>query len=215
MCQPLILFNNKKNALNPGFCKGEATFSHLSCWGHFGRFFQLGHLDLLHTAPFRLKHLFKYVRIIWIFHLLEVLLWCADPSAGHVGLKVVEESIRSHIFAPVCGWTWGCRVIRGQYSGVTDCLVDVEGLDVGWVVAGLVVPQSIALLTPLGLHLRVALWNGKIGILIINIRNTEEAVGRPQYFPELLYWSRLIRLWSVWWPRPYSNYPTIFMCLQL
>ena len=24
-------FNNEKNALNPGFCKGEATFSHLSC----------------------------------------------------------------------------------------------------------------------------------------------------------------------------------------
>ena len=31
MSQPLILFNNEKNALNPGFCKGEATFSHLSC----------------------------------------------------------------------------------------------------------------------------------------------------------------------------------------
>ena len=30
MCQPLILFINEKNALNPGFCKGEATFSHLS-----------------------------------------------------------------------------------------------------------------------------------------------------------------------------------------
>ena len=46
-----MLFDNEKNALNPGFCKGQATFSHLSCWGNFGRFSQQGHLDLLHTAP--------------------------------------------------------------------------------------------------------------------------------------------------------------------
>ena len=32
------------------FCKKEAAFSHLSGGGTFGRIFQLGHLDLLHTA---------------------------------------------------------------------------------------------------------------------------------------------------------------------
>ena len=41
---------NEKYALNPVFCKGEAAFSHQSGGGTFGMFFQLGHVDLLHTA---------------------------------------------------------------------------------------------------------------------------------------------------------------------
>ena len=50
MWQLLPLFDNEKNALNPVFCKGEAAFSHLSAGGIFGRFFKVGHLDLLHMA---------------------------------------------------------------------------------------------------------------------------------------------------------------------
>ena len=46
---PLAL-ESFNNVLHPVFCKGEATFSHLSGEGILGRFFQLGHLDLLHTA---------------------------------------------------------------------------------------------------------------------------------------------------------------------
>ena len=38
-------------------------------------------------------------------------------------------------------------------------------------------------------------------LICINIRNTEEAVWGSQYSPKLLYWWRLIVLWSVWWPR--------------
>ena len=46
------LFNDEKYALNPVFCKGEAAFSHLSGGGTCESFFfQLGHLELLHTAP--------------------------------------------------------------------------------------------------------------------------------------------------------------------
>ena len=46
-----LTFNNKNNVLKSVICEGRhATFSHLSCRGCFGRFSQLGHLDLLHTA---------------------------------------------------------------------------------------------------------------------------------------------------------------------
>ena len=44
------ILNNEKYALKSVFCKWEAAFSHLSGGGTFRRFFQLGHLDLLHTA---------------------------------------------------------------------------------------------------------------------------------------------------------------------
>ena len=46
----VIIIKNDKNALNPVFWKEEAAFSHLPGGGILGSFFQLGHLDLLHTA---------------------------------------------------------------------------------------------------------------------------------------------------------------------
>ena len=61
---PLPLFDNEKNALNPVFCKGEATFSHPSGGGILGMFFQLGHLDLLHTALSKSKNFFYKVDLL-------------------------------------------------------------------------------------------------------------------------------------------------------
>ena len=58
-----FIFNNERYVLRPVICEVEAAFSHLSYKGNFGRFSQLGHLDLLHMAPVRFQHLFIYGRI--------------------------------------------------------------------------------------------------------------------------------------------------------